>query len=113
MRFQCRKQAAAARLKFRPMPTTEAEENVLRCNMVLEQDLAAKKENITESKSHSDETLDLVKGLVDRAKSQGLTVKQREKAEKAEQRKQKQEQRQAEKLMKEVTDGKEKTDNRE
>ena len=72
-RYQCRKEAAKMRARFFPKPTTKLEEDVLRCNMNLAQDLADSGKKVIESKG--DGTLDLVKGLVDRAKAKGLTKK--------------------------------------
>jgi hypothetical protein len=73
VRWIDRKKAAQARMRFKPLPTTREHEDILRCNMNLAQDMAPEKKG--RYKASGDETLDVLRGLTDKAKSEGLIVK--------------------------------------
>jgi hypothetical protein len=103
-RYQDRKKAAAARMRYRPKPTPKKEIDILRCNMNLNQDIAAEK-SVIESKSDAEEAKDIAAWMLKKAKSKGLTTADVKKREKAERLAQKQE------LAKEESKTTERSDN--
>jgi len=68
----CRKKAAEMRARYFPKATTKQEEAALQVQATAEQDMAQSKAAPLKSR---DTTLDLVQGLLDKAKTEGLIVK--------------------------------------